>query len=122
MQKELLEKYPKADLAVYAVWFNMYPGDERAKWPPDLFTDPRVVHRWDELKTVGRYFGARADAMRPQLTPGSGWKGEVLWDSFLLYGRDAEWADAPSGLIHWGRPIVAGRTTLQEDFVRLFPK
>ena len=122
MQKQLLDNYPKADLAVYAVWFNMYPGDERAKWPPDLFPDPRVIHRWDEHKATGRYFGARAEAMRPQLTPGSNWNGEILWDSFLLYGRDAKWTDAPTGLIHWGRTIVAGRSTLQEDFVRLFGK
>jgi len=48
-----LAKNPSAKLRVYAVWFNMYRGDERSKWPSDLLTDPRVVHFWDEQKVDG---------------------------------------------------------------------
>ena len=32
MQHQILQKDPTADLKVYAVWFNMYPGDARWRW------------------------------------------------------------------------------------------
>lgn len=121
VQKELLEKYPHANLKVYAVWFSMMPKDSRDKWSPNLLTDSRVVHRWDEPKTVGTWFAPRTEAMRAQLSPESAWgKGDVLWDAYLLYGSDARWDESPSGLIHWGRTIVAGRDTLKTDFERVF--
>lgn len=120
MQTELLAKYPKATLRVYAVWFNMYPGDERAKWPPSLLTDSRVIHRWDEGKLVGMWYGGHTSEIRTQLSQESSWKGDILWDAYLLYGADARWDEAPTNLIHWGRTIVAGRETLRQDFERLF--
>jgi hypothetical protein len=39
----LLSVNPKAPLRVYAVWFNMYPGDARERWRADRLTDPRVA-------------------------------------------------------------------------------
>ena len=121
MQTELFQKYPTANLRVYAVWFNMMPNDSRAKWPPALLTDPRVFHLWDEPKALGTWYAQRAEAMRPQLTSDSKWgRGEVLWDAFLLYGADSRWDEAPTDLIHWGRTIVAGRETLRADFEKLF--
>jgi hypothetical protein len=120
VQRELLSRYSNPDIRVYAVWFNMYPGDDRSKWPPSLLSDRRVVHKWDENKAVGRWYGDRTGSMRAYLTPESAWNGEILWDSYLLYGPDSIWADQPTGLIHWGRTIVAGRETLRQDFERLF--
>ncbi len=121
VQTELLQKYPKANLRVYAVWFNMLANDSRSKWPPNLLTDARVIHRWDEPKTLGTWYGQRTSSIRLQLTPDSKWgDGEVLWDSFLLYGANARWDDVPTDLIHWGRTIVAGRETLKIDFEKLF--
>ena len=117
----MLEKHRKANLKVYAVWFNMMPADSRAKWPPTLLTDSRVVHKWDEPKTIGQWFAPHTSTMRPQLSDGSAWSdGAVLWDAYLLYGADATWNETPTGLIHWGRTIVAGRESLQRDFERLF--
>ena len=55
MQKEILERQPKANLRVYAVWFCMVPGDSRSEWPPELLTDARVEHYWDEAKAVGTW-------------------------------------------------------------------
>ena len=120
VQTELLAKYPKADLRVYAVWFNMFPGDARSKWPPSLLTDRRVVHRWDEGKLVGMSYGGHANEIRAQLSPGSSWNGDILWDAYLFYGADARWDESVTNLIHWGRTIVAGRETLRQDFARLF--
>jgi hypothetical protein len=122
VQNELLAKYPKANVRAYAVWFNMYPGDARSKWPPNLLTDPRVTHRWDEPKAVGQWYAPLTSSIRAELAPGSSWRdGGILWDAYLLYGTNAKWSDTPAtGLIHWGRTIVAGRATLEEDFAKLF--
>lgn len=119
MQTQILATYPKANIRVYAIWFNMYPGDARSQWPPELLTDARVVHRWDEEKIVGRWYGQRTAAIRGQLAPTSNWTGEILWDSYLLYGSDARWEDTPTDLIHWGRTIVAARETLRTDAMTL---
>ena len=120
VQTELLAKYPKADLRVYAIWFNMFPGDARSKWPPSLLTDRRVTHRWDEGKLVGMWYGGHTNKIRGQLSPGASWNGDILWDAYLFYGAEARWDDALTKLIHWGRTIVAGRDTLRQDFERLF--
>jgi len=122
VQNELLAKYPRANLRVYAVWFNMYPGDARSKWPPDLLTDARVIHRWDEPKAVGLWYAPHTASIRQQLAAGSSWSdGAILWDAYVLYGPDARWSDRPTtGLMHWGRTIVAGRETLKNDFAKLF--
>ena len=54
--------------------------------------------------------------MRQQLTADSKWSaGDILWDSYLLYGSTARWDEAPTGLIAWGRTIVAGRETLRAE-------
>ena len=99
----------------------MLPADSRAKWPADLLADSRVIHRWDEPKATGTWYGKRTDGMKPQLAFGSAWgNGEILWDAYLLYDADARWDDAPTSLIHWGRTIVAGRETLKVDFEKLF--
>lgn len=121
MQTQLLTRYPKANLRVYADWFSMMPADSRAKWSAGLLTDSRVIHRWDEGKLAGRWFATRTAGVQPQLAAGSAWNdGDVLWDAYLLYGADARWDDAPTGLIHWGRTIVAGRDTLKGDLETIF--
>lgn len=124
VQRDLLEHYPTAKLHVYAIWFDMLASDARTRWPATLLTDPRVMHRWDEPKAAGHWFAQHASSMRPRLTPDSRWgNGDVLWDSWLLYGPTASWASseaAPTDLVHWGRTIVASRETLKADFERLF--
>jgi hypothetical protein len=94
---------------------------ELRRWPPTLLADSRAVHRWDEAKTIGRWFAPQTPAMRPLLSNGSAWSdGYVLWDAYLLYRADAKWNETPKGLIRWGRTIVAGRDALKGEFERLF--
>ena len=121
MQKAILAKYPRVDVRVYAIWFNMFPGDARSEWPPDLLTDSRVTHRWDEAKVVGTFFGQNKSKIEPRLSPDSNVTGgDILWDAYLLYPADARWDGFPDKLEHLGRTIVAGRETLKQDFARLF--
>ena len=106
----MLATYPKANLRAYAVWFNMFPGDAR------------VIHRWDEPKAVGLWYAPHTASIRRELATGSSWSdGAILWDAYLLYGPDGKWSDTlTTGLIHWGRTIVASRETLKDDFAKLF--
>lgn len=122
VQQEVLDKQPKADLAVYAIWFSMYPTDAREHWPGDVLTDPRVVHVWDEGKTVGRWYMSRVADIESARAPGSGGLGgNVLWDAFLVYGPEAHWRDAPDGLRRWGRTILGTQDALREAVATVVP-
>jgi hypothetical protein len=115
VQSEILAKHASANLKVYAIWFNMYPGDARSKWPAALLTDARVLHFWDEQRVVGTWFGKH-----PDYTSLS--QGRVLWDAFLLYGAEARWEDTPTPLISAGRTIVAKREELRQSLPPLLNK
>ena len=121
VQLQLLDEFPRANLSVYAVWFNMMPADSRARWAPSLLTDARVIHLWDEPKTVSRWYAPHTPSLRTELSEGSEWSGgDVLWDAYFLYAADATWDDTPTGLIRWGRTIIAGRDALKHDVEKLF--
>lgn len=95
MQQEILAAYPSANLRVYAVWFNMFPGDSRNRWDGAGLVDPRVIHLWDDQKLVGSWFSA-------QLTH----REEPTWDFYALYGPDATWTgDLPPALATGGTII-----------------
>ena len=123
VQQTLLAPNENARLRVYAVWFNMFPGDARDHWRRDLLTDARVVHYWDEQQSVGRlYFQAlpriwerRApDTITPQ--------DLALWDAYLLYARDAQWNDQPPDVVSWGATILLTREKLTRDFKEILPR
>ena len=99
MQNEILSKHPAADLDVYVVWFNMYPGDARWRWDGDGLTDPRVVHYWDEEKSVGTWFSANLTG-----------RGAPTWDFYALYPPDALELGKPSSM---GGTIISRRGQLQ---------
>ncbi len=139
MQHEILAASPKANVRIYAVWFNMLPNDSRGKFPTDLLTDSRVTQFWDENHWVGTAFARLAD-----------WHKGVLWDAYFLYGPEASWptvaaasslpkkagehssppqqSDADNGATakrplpkpaSWGRTIFSMRDQLQQDFERM---
>ena len=117
MQKDVLDAHKDADLRVYAVWFNMVEGDARDRWSPELLTDKRVVHFWDEEKTVGGFFAPRtqSEEMENTLAPNSSGLGQaVLWDSYLVFGPESKWDNGPSGIRRWGRTIVRTRKDLAD--------
>jgi hypothetical protein len=99
VQHEFLNKNPSADIRVYAVWFNMFPGDARWRWDGGGLTDPRVLHFWDEHKTVGTWFSMN-------LTD----RDEPTWDFYALYEPSTPDLRSPSSM---GGTIVDRRDTLQ---------
>jgi len=112
VRNEILDERPDLDLAVYAVWFDMFPGDARARWPADLLDDPRVRQWWDEDKRAGQWFGEHPDF--------GGERGRILWDAYLLFPPEAEWGESgPAPVTSWGAPIVRTRETLREHLDRV---
>jgi hypothetical protein len=103
---------------VFVVWFRMYPGDAESRWPREILVDRRVVQRWDEPKTAGRWFLERLGALRPSRGGDGVFPQQVdaLWDSYLLFDRDGAWKDTPSGLVSWGYTVMRTRAKLLDDF------
>lgn len=108
MQEQILEKNPAAQLKVYAIWFNMLPGDGRAAWDGGGLADPRVVHLWDEQKVTGNWFASH-------VTENQG----TEWDAYFLYGPQAAWETEPSSLVSWGNPVIVKHRQLQSDITPL---
>lgn len=111
VQTELLQKNPQAKLVVHAVWFNVMPSDSRENWPDDLLTDQRVVHHWDEKRVVGRFFAADPEFRGRGLIG----LGGVMWDTYLLFGREARWVERPAPLLGAGYTIIQGSRHLATD-------
>ena len=105
VQQNLLAAHPHASLRVYAVWFDMFDGDERALVDSRLLADPRVTQFWDERKQAGRWY---AKALTRQHDPD--W---VEWDAFFVYPRGELWEHAGSRPVGWGRTIVGKRQELE---------
>jgi len=81
VQQDLLERNSDPALRVYAVWFNMYPGDARGKWPAELLTDHRVVHYWDERRLLGVQLLLNLPTFLDRQAPGTRPpEADALWD------------------------------------------
>ena len=110
VQKEVLEKNPKSDLVVYAVWFRMMASDARETWPDSLLDDPRVIELWDEPQALGLWL-----ASQPQFQDKGLVDGGVMWDTFLLFGRESRWDAVPTHLLSGGHTIIGARKRLEAD-------
>ena len=121
-QQELLEQY-RTELRLYAVWFNMYPGDARAKWPSTLLTDPRVLHYWDEERDVGRRYLSHLPAMMERRAPATlPPAADVMWDAFFVYAPGDRWQDPVPVPVSWGYPIMVTRDQLLSQVAALVRK
>jgi hypothetical protein len=96
VHQQILQKYPTANLRVYAIWTRKLFGDSRRWWDAAGLTDPRVVHLWDGPDVTGQWF--------TQHQPG--YQGPD-WDTWLLFGPEATWtADRPPTLRGSGYAVV----------------
>jgi len=86
VRSNILEKYPKAYVRVYTVWFNVLAGDWRDLVDRRVLDDPRVTNYYDADRVVGSWFA--------QHTGGGG----IVWDAYFLYGPDAAWSSEPRPL------------------------
>ena len=110
VQKEILAAHPRAPLRVYAVWFDMFEGDERATVDPGLLRDPRVTHLWDDGKAAGRWYARFTRPGDPE---------DVEWDAFFVYPPGATWDRSAAQPARWGRTIVNKREDLRAALAAL---
>ncbi len=107
----MLEANPDAALQVYAVWFDMLPGDNRSQWPGEIMSDARVSEYWDESRSTGRWFAESFDFPH----------GNFAYDVYYLFGRGAIWEDKPPDLASTGYTIVSKRDRLALTLEELLP-
>ena len=73
--------------------------------------DARVIHFWDGERQVGEWFAEEVE----------GYRG-VTWDTYFLYGPEAEWKTIPSLLAGLGGTIYSERDTLMMELRTLLEK
>lgn len=104
---------------MYAIWFNMYPGDARESWRGTLLTDPRVRHYWDDRRAMGQLYLQLLPTIWPKRSADTTLPdADALWDAYLLYASDVDWADRPPSVVSWGSPIYRSTDTLIEQLER----
>lgn len=108
MGSNVLEANRSAPLKVYVVWFNMLPGDDRARLDTRVLSDPRATNYWDEQKVVGTWYSQ-------QVTRSRG----TTWDAFFLYGPQARWTDVPGPIVTSGGPVIGARDKLAAGLEQL---
>jgi hypothetical protein len=119
IEDEVLKQYPKLNIHVYAIWYEMYPGDSPKAFPSAKKTmpDARVEHYWDKKKATGRWFQANVP---------SDYKKPIMWDAYYLYDADAQWGIAPGStpepLVSHGRTILETRKELLKQVSLLSEK
>lgn len=117
VQTELFTNRAATNVRGFAVWFPMYPADAKARWPAEALTDGRITHRWDESKTIGRFFLAHLSELGPRVG-GVPYRtdADALWDAYLLFDAAGRWTSTlPDGLVSWGSTIVQTRDRLGQD-------
>ena len=95
VRKNILEQFPDASLAVYAVWSPQL-GATRGDIDRELFGDPRVTTYWDPS-------GVAAEAVVGDSN---------AYDVYALYDGDAEWAGTTVGM---GVPVIAEADKLRSE-------
>ena len=110
VREDILKKNTGADLVVYAVWFKMMPGDSRSFRPDSFVDEPRVTEWWDDSQALGRWLASRREFEDKGLVDEG-----VMWDTFLLFGRESRWEADPSHLMSSGHTIVRERKRLEAD-------
>ena len=84
------------------------PGDRHSAWDADVMPDTRVAHFWDASRIAGPWFARnieRADGF--------------MWDTYLLYGPDATWNQAPGPLLSSGGTIIDTSAELRDKLTPL---
>lgn len=102
VQKVLLEEFPDANLDILIVWLKMYAADslDVVREASGLFSDdPRVTQYYDPAKDVGLKVAENLGAE----------PGEVAWDVYLFYDRQAEWSEQLPGAVDWVHQLSGSR-------------
>src|SRR6266508_6237778 len=108
IQNEILAKQPNAKLRVYTIWLIGLGGERRSNWDPTVLPDPRVLHYWDAERFAGTWFARSVEGA-----------DGYMWDTYLLYGPNATWEQAPAPLLSSGATIIDTGPQLREKLESL---
>lgn len=96
----MLAKLDNPDVRVYVVWVPMSRGLERdvAQATKEVW-DPRALHYWDgDCQLIASYREVLSGYTEP------------VWDTYVLYGKDAQWEDAkPPAPAYWMHQLGSPR-------------
>ena len=96
----MLAKLTSPDVRTYVVWVPMSRGMERdvPTATREVF-DPRARHYWDG---DGQLIASYRDVL--------GGFNEPVWDTYVLYGKDARWESArPPAPVYWMHQLGSER-------------
>jgi hypothetical protein len=102
VHKVLLEEFPDANLNILIVWLKMDKADsvDVVQESSRLFRDdPRVTQFYDPAKACGLDVAESLGAAH----------GEVAWDVYLFYDRQAEWSEQLPGSVDWVHQLSGSR-------------
>jgi hypothetical protein len=115
IQDNILADFPNLKIRVYAIWYEMYPGDSPKAFPSAQKTMPdhRVEHYWDKKKETGRWFKRNVP---------TDYKKAIMWDAYYLYDAGAQWDATPQPLVSHGRTLLETRKELLKQIFLLSEK
>jgi hypothetical protein len=115
IEDEILKQYPRLNIHVYAIWYEMYPGDSPKAFPSakKIMPDARVTHYWDKKKVTGRWFKENVP---------SSYDKPIMWDAYYLYDANAAWGGKLEPLVSQGRTILETRKELLKQIALLDEK
>ena len=90
----------------------MLVGDDRSTVDLDLMPDPRVIHYWDGERLLGTWLPQQEGYESITFGP-------IAWDTFFLYGPEAEWNEIPDPPLLSGRTIINKRGDLERNLLPL---
>ena len=70
--------------------------------------DPRAAHFWDASRIAGPWFARNIEGA-----------DGFMWDTYLLYGRDATWNQVPVPLLSSGGTIIDTSAELRDKLTPL---
>jgi hypothetical protein len=90
-------------------------GDSRGAWDAHVLDDPRVVSLWDGSRIAGRWFADHQIG-------GLGAPGDIVWDAYLAFAKNARWRSEPRGLLASGSDIIDNTGRLDHHFIPLLTR
>jgi len=73
-----------------------------------VLPDPRVLQFWDADRSAGRWFAKTVNG-----------EDGYMWDTYLLYGPNATWDQAPGPLLSSGGTIIDTGPQLRDQLAPL---
>ena len=104
--RRFFERHPDLNVPVYFVWLPMFPRPQEWWALPGMveeFSGWGVPQYWDDERKL-------SGEIRSRLVPTI--DDQVPWDLFILFDRDATWADAQDHVLGWGSTVIGHREEL----------